>query len=383
MHMTSFFENYTHGLTSWVLYNTPMRRSPFSILFFLFSALLTSCAPVASPGALFFYIRQGDAPTLVLLRDPDSHSPVGEIPLASPPDCSFWSLSPAPTGPLAALEWQCPSGPLTQVVDTSPLPAVAVQGLGSQKIVSLLDDPSIDTHFLAWSPDGRSVYLKAGALSNPQILRVDAISRQVTVLPIPANTYSLAVSPADGTIVWALTGGIGSGSQVWGSDAQSANSQIVLSDPANIIGLMRYAPDGRHIAAIRLPDDQSALPPGELWLADSDGKHAHFAATADAGRGMFPVWSPNGEKIAFIGRTHPRDPASINLSVLTLFNLQLSTLNLKPEAPPTWSPDGSRLYFTLASDGKMEVWSYEISTGKTEKLFENACCVGWTEAGKR
>jgi Tol biopolymer transport system component len=341
--------------------------------------LLTSCeipgiggAPASSPGALFFYIRQGDAPTLVLLRDPDSHSPMGEMPLASPPDCSFWSLSPAPTGPLAALEWQCPSGPLTQIVD-----------LDGRKISSLLDDPSIDTHFLAWSPDGKSVYLKAGALSNPQILRVDAISRQVTVLPIPANTYSLAVSPADGTIVWALTGGIGSGSQVWGSDAQSANSQLVLTDPANIIGLMRYAPDGRHIAAIRLPDDQSALPPGELWLADSDGKHAHFAATADAGRGMFPVWSPNGEKIAFIGRTHPRDPASINLSILTLSDLNLLTFNLQPVFPPIWSPDGSRLYFTLASDGKMDVWSYEISTGKTEKLFENACCVGWTEAGKK
>jgi Tol biopolymer transport system component len=158
---------------------------------------------------------------------------------------------------------------------------------------------------------------------------------------------------------------------------------MVLTDPANIIGLMRYSPDGKHIAAIRLPDNQSDLPPGELWLADSDGKHAHFAATADAGRGMFPVWSPNGEKIAFIGRTHPQDPASMNLSIYNVLNSELSTFNFQPSTPPAWSPDGSRLYFTLASDGKMDIWFYEISTGKTEKVFENACCAGWTEAGKQ
>ncbi len=308
----------------------------------------------------------------MLLQTPDSPSALGEIPLAAPPDCDFWSLTPAPTGPLLALEWQCPAGPLTQVVN-----------LGAKKISSPLDDPSLDSRFLAWSPDGSSVYLKVAALTDPKILRVDALSRRVTVMPISPYAYNLTVSPSDGIIVWALTKGIGSGSQIWGSDAQSISSELVLSDPANIISLMRFSPDGKKIAAIRLPDNASPLPPGELWLADSDGKHAHFAATADAGRGMFPVWSPNGEKIAFIGRTRPRDPASINLSILTLLNLQLSTLEFKPEAPPVWSPDGGRLYFTQASDGKMEVWFYEISTGKTEKVFENACCAGWTEAGKR
>ena len=358
----------------------PAMRGPrllffYSLIAILYFFAISSCAPASSHSAFFFYLRQPGSPTLVLLDSPDAAQPVGELPLPPSPGCRFGSLIPAPKGALVAVEWQCPFGPLTQVAD-----------LGAAKILSLSDDPALDMHFLAWNPDGKSLYLKAGVLSNPQILRVDVASRQTTAMPIPPETYSLEVSPADGTIVWALTKGIGRGSQVWGSDAGSISSQMVLADPTHIIGLMRYSPDGKTIAAIRLPDDQSALPPGELWLSDSEGKHPHFAARADAGRGMFPVWSPDGEKIAFIGRDHPRDPDSINISILNISTLQLSTFapsNLHPSTfqpvfPPTWSPDGSRLYLTLGADGKMGLWSYEISTGAAQKLFDDACCAGWT-----
>jgi WD40 repeat protein len=335
---------------------------------------------VASPGALFFYIKRGTTPTLVLLRDPDSRQPFdytqgkpfGRMPLASPPGCRFWSLTPAPLGPWMALEWQCDTGSLTQLVNVD-----------SQKISFLVDDPTVDSHFLAWNPDGKNLYLKLGAFSNPQIVRVEAGSRRTTVLPLSPNTYNLTVSPADGSILWALTGGIGSGSQLWASAADGSSSRMLLSDADNILGLMRYSPDGKHIAAIRLPDGQSDLPPGELWVADSDGTSVHLTTGADAGRGMFPVWSPNGEKIAYIGRTQPNDPSSINLSVLSLLNLKLSTLNFQLTAPPVWSPDGSGLYFTLASDGKMGLWFYEFSTGKTQKLFDDACCAGWISGGHK
>jgi len=341
-----------------------MRHSLLTINYLLI--LLASCVPTSSPAALFFYIRQGAAPALVLLQSPDSRQPFGQAPLTSPPGCSFWSLTPAPLGPLAALEWQCDTGSLTQVVN-----------IDSPKISFLSDDPSLDSHFLAWSPDGKSLYLKVGAFSNPQIVRVEAESRRMVVLSLSPNTYNLTVSPADGSLLWALTGGIGSGSQLWVSDADGATPRMLLSDSATILGLMRYSPDGKHIAAIRLPDDSSSLPPGELWVADSDGKNVHLTASADAGRGMFPVWSPDGEKIAYIGRTSPNDPSSINLSILTLSDFQLSTLDIQPLSSPVWSPDNSRLYFTLASDGKMELWFYEISTGKTQKLFDDACCAGW------
>ena len=303
----------------------------------------------------------------MLLDNPDSPQPRSEIALAPPPDCSFWSLTPAPLGPLMALEWQCSFGLTTEIINTA-----------SQKVSALLNDASLDNHFLAWSADGKSVYLKTGMTSNPQIVRVDVEPRQATVLKqISANAYNLTVSPSDDIVLWAFSDGIGAGSQVWGSQADGAHTQIVLSDPGNIVSLMRFSPDGKHIAAIRMPDGKDPLPMGELWLADSDGKHAHFATAADAGRGMFPVWSPDGEKIAFIGRSHPRDPGSTNLSVLTFADQHVSTFYVQPAYPPSWSPDNDSLYFTLGADGKMELWFYQISTEKTQKLFDDACCAGW------
>ena len=344
-----------------------MRHSLFSVIGFLLSLFLISCAPASSQGTLFFYVRQGATPTLVLLDNPESAQPRGEIALAPPPGCDFWSLTPAPIGPFAALEWQCPFGLVTQLIDTR-----------DGKISFLLDAPTLDSHFLAWSVDGKNVYIKAAAMTQAQILRVDVESHQATLLPqVSPNTYNFTVSPTDGVLLWAFSDGIGLGSQVWGANADGSDPQIVLSDQAHIVGLMRYSPDGKHVAAIRQPDGQQPFPAGELWLADSDGKHPHLVATTDAGRGMFPVWSPNGEKIAFIGRSKGSDPSSINLSILTLSDFQPSVIDMQPVLPPVWSPDGSGLYVTLPADGKMDVWFYEIAAGKRKKLFENACCAGW------
>ncbi len=303
---------------------------------------------------------------MVLQPGPDSTQPLSEIPLTTPADCSFWSLTAAPVGSLLAVEWQCAYGPAVQVLDTL-----------SGKVHFLLDDPSMDYRLLAWNPDGKSIYLKAGMLSQPQVLRVDVESRHKTVLPLSPNTYNLSVSPDSTRMLHAFSNGMGLGSELWLSDTNGAGGRKILSDAENILGLMRYSPDAEQIAYIRLPDSESAFPAGELWVMDSGGENARLAATADAGRGMPPVWSPDGQKIAFIGRDRPDDHDSINLSIYDPGTSQLITSPFSLLTPPVWSPDGSNLYFTLRIDDKMEVWFYETSTGKTRKLLDGACCAGW------
>jgi WD40 repeat protein len=338
-----------------VLYNPSMPRA-FPFLFFVFC--FTSCAPPPSP--LFFYLQRGDSTSLVLQPSPDSATPLSRIPLAAPLGCSFWSLTPAPLGPWVAVEWDCPYGPTVQVLN-----------IGTQKIDSLLADATIDNRFLAWAVDGKAVYLKAGTLSNPQVLRVELESRLATVLPLPPNTYNLTVSPDNRTILYALSNGIGLGSELWVGDHR------ILSDAKNILGLMRYAPDGKQFAYIRLLDDQSNFPAGELWVMDSAGKNARLTASADAGRGMPPVWSPDGNKIAFIGRTNPNEPDSINLSIYDLRSSTLITSPLLLVTAPAWSPDSNYLYITQTINDKMELWFYDVRTSKTQKLFADACCAGW------
>ncbi len=107
---------------------------------------------------------------------------------------------------------------------------------------------------------------------------------------------------------------------------------------------------------------------------DSAGLNARLLATADAGRGFPPVWSPAGDKIAFIGRDNPADEKSINLSIYDLKTSSVTTARLSPLTAPAWSPDGS---FVALSSDTMDVWFYEISSGKAVKQVTGACCAGW------
>ena len=295
---------------------------------------------------------------------------MADIPLVARAGCSFWALTPAPAGAYMAVEWQCAYGPAVQLVDTR-----------SGQADFLLDDPTLDYRLLAWAPDGQSVYLKAGTLSNPQVLRVQAASRQVLALPYSPNTYNLAVSPDGGTVLYAVTNGIGLGSELWSAPAGGGGGRRLLADAAHILGLMRYSPDGSQLAYIRLPDTQASFPAGELWLAGADGQHGQRVAAADGGRGLPPVWSPDGTKIAFVGRSQPADPSSAYLSVYDVRSSRLlpspPSLRFPLTFPPAWSPDGARLYFTLDRDGKMELWFYEVSKGNSAKVNADACCGGW------
>lgn len=350
-----------------------MRWRLFPVLFLLVSVILSACraAPavevVYSPA--FFYLTLSPGPDLVL-QDSPAAAPGRRIPLNPPTDCSFYALRPAPLGRWVAVEWECVFGPAVELFDT-------VDG-GSHFALS---DPTIDSRFLAWQPDGRTLYLKIGTLSVPQTLRVDAATGKATELPIPAFAYDLTIAPDGSRIYYALTKGIGFGSEAWLAGPDGQNPSQLLVDARNIIALAQYSPDGSQIAYIKFPDDQNSTPPGELWLMDSAGFNARKLAGADAGRGLAPAWSPDGVRIAFIGRDQPDKPDALNLSIYDLSRSALVKFSAASVTQPVWSPDGLQIAFSaarqLVQGDTIELWFYEISSGKGYKLAAGACCAGW------
>jgi len=327
-----------------------------------------SPSPSSSPAPIFFYLRGPAFRTLVLQHTANSSAFLKEIRLAYPSGCTFWSLTPAPSGPYLAIELQCAHGPTVQVVD-----------IRTGQAHLLLEDPNQDSHLLAWDPSGRSVYLKVGALSNPQILLVSLDTPFTEALPISPNTYSIAVGQNGGSILYAFSNGIGLGSELWTADSDGYGARRLLADAGHILGPMRFSPDGQRVAGMRLPDGQAPFPEAEILLMDPDGKNIRVLASADGGHGLPPVWSPDGSKIAFSGRDRPDDPNSTNLSVYDLRTSQVSVLTapISPDNAPAWSPYNDQLTYMSSPDDKMEVWFYEIVSGKTQKLRESACCAGW------
>ncbi len=347
-----------------------MPRKPFPYLlipFYLFLlAFLSACSATPAVDApytpAFFYVTLSPNASLFLLDNPAA-SPRKQILLNPPADCTLYALRPAPRGRWIAVEWECAFGPTVEMLDTAS---------GESHFV--LSDPTIDSRFLAWQPDGRSLYLKIGTLSVPQTLRVDAATGKTTELFLSAFVYDLTASPDGKKVLYSLTKGIGFGSETWLAGPDGQNPSQLLVDAQNIIALAQFSPDGRQIATIKLPDTQEPAPPGELWVMDSAGLNARYLATADAGRGMSPVWSPDGTKIAFIGRDVAADEKSVNLSIYDLTHASLATYAAVSITQPVWSPDGAFIAF---SSDKMDVWFYEISGGQANKQVTGACCAGW------
>lgn len=348
--------------------------SLFAEYWFLLTAcclLLTACAPAANPNAPYtpgFFYYALDTASLVF---DDNRS----FRLPAPSDCTLYAIRPAPRGRWIAVEWDCPSGPRLGLFDSA-----------SGGIRLAIADQTIDNRLLAWHPDGGSVYLKIGMLSFPQVIRTDVETLRAAELPVSAFVYDVAVSPDGGQALYSLSNGIGFGSETWLGAENAKNASQLLLEPNHIIALAQFSPDGSKVAYIKMPDSQEPFPVGELWIMDSDGGNPFLAAIADAGRGYPPAWSPDGTKIAFVGRNDPADESSINLSIYDLAGQSLVTPaistpgradNVLLVTAPAWSPDGAFLVFTAREGDTIAAWQYELAAQRAEKIVEKACCAGW------
>ncbi len=322
---------------------------------------LTACFPSANPNTPYtpgFFYYALDASSLVFENRSDR--------LPAPSDCVLYALHPAPRGRWVAVEWDCPSGPRVGLFDSA-----------NGRIRFAITDQTLDNRLLAWHPDGGSVYLKIGMLSFPQVIRVEVETLRAVELPVSAFVYDLAVSPDGGRVLYSLSNGIGFGSETWLGAENAANASPLLVEPSHILALAQFSPDGSKIAYFKMPDSQESYPAGELWVMDSEGSHAFFAATSDAGHGFPPVWSPGSDKIAFVGRNDPSDASSVNFSVYDLSAQSLMTDDFFLITAPVWSPDGAFLVFTAREGDTIAVWRYELATQRAEKIAANACCAGW------
>lgn len=113
------------------------------------------------------------------------------------------------------------------------------------------------------------------------------------------------------------------------------------------------APDGRQIVYVRkrmdiMRDERQS----RLWLINADGS-SHQVLTGTDSNESGPAWSPQGDRIAYIGQSE----SGANIYVHWLKSgktARLSSLSQKPNALH-WSPDGTQLAFTMLAPEKPPV----------------------------
>jgi len=137
----------------------------------------------------------------------------------------------------------------------------------------------------------------------------------------------------------------------------SNRAGLQVSDLARLrsVGEVQFSPDGAAIAYSVASNDRPGRPYSQIWMADvASGRSTRLLADGESGSG--PRWSPDGKRLAFVGRSAEgagllvRDLASkktTHVAEVTETNHPLPSSGERI----AWSPDGRHLAFVSATPG--------------------------------
>ncbi len=127
---------------------------------------------------------------------------------------------------------------------------------------------------------------------------------------------------------------------------------------------IRWSPDGKRIV---FNSDRNGG--GQVWVANTDGtglKQLTFTNDTDASTG-FPVWSPDGAKLAVF----LRDTAFLIDSNTGERSLTLPAIpGAEGMVPWDWSPDGTKLVGVIVGQPSRKFGIYSFITGTYESIVE-------------
>lgn len=357
-------------------------RCPLLIYYSLITIFLSACIPAPQPPPTTSLLLYRFDPPAFVEYSADLQ-PVKEIPFSIPPSCGLNNTFAAPVGKYLLIELNCPNGQTVLFLDTStPLST----GSGSASVTQPITDS--DAHFLTWTSDGQAAYLKVDSLGSPHIVRafIDGSQKKV---PITEFTYDLSVKPNSNDFTFTFSRGLGQGSELWLAQRDGKVVRQLFADPFNYISYVRWSPDGKQIAFIKTPDTQTPFTVGELWVVGADGSDPRQLAKVDSGHGFAANWSPDGTKIAFVVRENPEDERADQNSDALISNIYVMDVATGTSRPitgltngraetPLWSPEGNTLAFTVVIDGRMDVQIADAATGRIRSLITGpACCPAW------
>ncbi|MCJ7433003.1 MAG: hypothetical protein MUO77_05895 [Anaerolineales bacterium] len=349
----------------------PLRVTNYILLLSLFACASPAYQPAAQ---IMFYALRHTPPTL-LEFSADLKSITRELPISFPPDCGLYNLYPSPRGTFLALELSCSFGQTVLFLD-------------SETAALTRAFPETDSHFLAWTADGKAIYISVDSAARPRIMRVDVKGNQEKI-PITDLTYDMASAPDNQSFTFTFSRGFGFGSELWLAERDGYVVELLLADSKNYISFAHFSPDGKNIAFIKIPDSQTPFTVGELWVMNASGSTPRLLAKADAGHGYAATWSPDGTKLAFVVRENAEDESAntnagalvSNIYVVDAASEKITQLTKFEDArveTPTWSPDGNTIAFQIVINDRVEVYIANAQTGEIKSLIaEPACCPAW------
>lgn len=139
------------------------------------------------------------------------------------------------------------------------------------------------------------------------------------------------------------------------AETTSAKSLITAADLLNIkqIETPSLSPDGQWVVyVVRSIETKPGMNDDwqyqtQLWLAATDGKTPARPLTFGSARNSSPVWSPSGDRIAFVRSVEKEKPQIHILPLPGGEAMPLTKLDTGAGSP-RWSPDGTKILFTTS-----------------------------------
>ena len=126
------------------------------------------------------------------------------------------------------------------------------------------------------------------------------------------------------------------------------------------------SPDGKWIAfSLIEPDYDPSKQVSDLWLVAADGSAAPRRITSTKAPEASPVWSPDGNRIAFTTRRDGDETAQVYVLPLAGGEARRVTSIAAGAANPQWRPDGQAILFEseydpIAAERKARKWNARV-----------------------
>ncbi|HVE94118.1 MAG TPA: hypothetical protein VNB24_04295 [Acidimicrobiales bacterium] len=130
-----------------------------------------------------------------------------------------------------------------------------------------------------------------------------------------------------------------------------------------------WSPDGEELAYVRIGDTGTAA----IWVTDSNGSGDSRRVTPEGLHALQPVWSPDGTRIAFVG-TRGDGPAHLHSIGTDGSGLSQVTDGDAWDGRPAWAADGLSLLFDRDVDGH-RAWGCRVGAS-VEGGVVNNCVPG-------
>ncbi|MBN1560851.1 serine/threonine-protein kinase [candidate division KSB1 bacterium] len=232
---------------------------------------------------------------------------------------------------------------------------------------------------LAWTPDGHNIIFSSDRGGIAQLWRIRSKGGQPELLDIGGyNARSLSISRNDQRLVYEM----GDEKQnIWRANIRDIDSGVIK--PYRFISSSKsdcfpvYSPDGEKIAFM---SNRTGI--REIYTCNSDGTELIQITSLSAHSGV-PKWSPSGEFLIFESRLEGNSDIMI-VDALGRIPPRKLTNHPSDDRMPSWSADGQYVYFSSNRSGNYQIHKIPIRGGEAVQITTQSGFCGYESSnGKK